>query len=183
MTAWTWMKFSYAWDASPYDLWKALPRCTVGYIDMDSVEVFRTRSDIDGPYVRLRGTVTETGTMPWLEGEYAELNAAMVDAVTGTSSVIVLDDLHGRDFAVVAVVSGEDEQLKPGHRAELVGRVRYSPHHSRYVPGQSWMPRVFCLPLTRFTGESIAGLVVGAMGVFIFGLYLRRWVRERKTAA
>jgi len=36
---------------------------------------------------------------------------------------------------------------------------------------------------SRFTGASIAGLVVGAMGVFIFGLYLRAWHRERKALA
>jgi hypothetical protein len=33
------------------------------------------------------------------------------------------------------------------------------------------------------TGASIAGLVVGAMGVFIFGLYLRRWLVNRKALA
>jgi hypothetical protein len=36
---------------------------------------------------------------------------------------------------------------------------------------------------SRFTGASIAGLVVGAMGVFIFGLYLRAWLRDRKALA
>ena len=36
---------------------------------------------------------------------------------------------------------------------------------------------------SRFHGASIAGLVVGAMGCFIFGLYLRRWLRERKALA
>jgi hypothetical protein len=35
-------------------------------------------------------------------------------------------------------------------------------------------------PLHR---ASIAGLVVGAMGCFIFGLYLRRWLVERKALA
>jgi hypothetical protein len=35
----------------------------------------------------------------------------------------------------------------------------------------------------RLTGSSIAGLVVGAMGCFIFGLYLRGWLIERKAAA
>jgi hypothetical protein len=29
----------------------------------------------------------------------------------------------------------------------------------------------------------VACLVVGAMGCFVFGLYLRRWLRERKAAA
>jgi hypothetical protein len=36
---------------------------------------------------------------------------------------------------------------------------------------------------SRFHPASIAGLVVGAMGVFIFGLYLRRWLVERKALA
>ena len=36
---------------------------------------------------------------------------------------------------------------------------------------------------SRFHPASIAGIVVGAMGVFIFGLYLRAWLRERKALA
>jgi hypothetical protein len=37
--------------------------------------------------------------------------------------------------------------------------------------------------VSRFHGASIAGIVVGAMGCFIFGLYLRGWLRERKALA
>ncbi len=33
---------------------------------------------------------------------------------------------------------------------------------------------------SRFTGASIAGLVVGAMGVFVFTVALRLWLRERR---
>jgi hypothetical protein len=36
---------------------------------------------------------------------------------------------------------------------------------------------------SRLHGAYVAGLVVGAMGCFIFGLYLRRWLRERKALA
>ena len=36
---------------------------------------------------------------------------------------------------------------------------------------------------SRFHPASVAGLVVGAMGCFIFGLYLRGWLRERKALA
>jgi len=36
---------------------------------------------------------------------------------------------------------------------------------------------------SRFHPASIAGLVVGAMGCFIFGLYLRAWLRERTARA
>jgi hypothetical protein len=34
----------------------------------------------------------------------------------------------------------------------------------------------------RISGSAIAGLVVGAMGCFIFGLYLRRWLKARREA-
>jgi hypothetical protein len=36
---------------------------------------------------------------------------------------------------------------------------------------------------SRFHAASVAGLVVGAMGVLILGLYLRRWLRARKALA
>jgi len=36
---------------------------------------------------------------------------------------------------------------------------------------------------SRFHPASVAGLVVGAMGCFIFGLYFRRWLCERKALA
>ena len=34
---------------------------------------------------------------------------------------------------------------------------------------------------SRFTGASIVGLVVGAMGVFVFSVALRHWLRERRA--
>jgi len=34
---------------------------------------------------------------------------------------------------------------------------------------------------SRFRPASIAGLVVGVVGCFLFGMYLRRWLRERKA--
>ncbi len=34
---------------------------------------------------------------------------------------------------------------------------------------------------SRFTGASIAGLVVGAMGMFVFSVALRQWLRERRA--
>jgi len=34
---------------------------------------------------------------------------------------------------------------------------------------------------SRFHPASVAGVVGGAMGAFVFGLYLRRWVKERRA--
>lgn len=36
---------------------------------------------------------------------------------------------------------------------------------------------------SRWTGASVAGLVVGAMGAFIFALHLRRWLGVRRLTA
>jgi hypothetical protein len=59
------------------------------------------------------------------------------------------------------------------------GREQWLP--SRLV---MWERRPFvAIGYGRLTGESVSGLVVGAMGVFIFGLYLRAWLRERKALA
>ncbi|MHC4200860.1 MAG: hypothetical protein ACYSU0_12785 [Planctomycetota bacterium] len=42
--------------------------------------------------------------------------------------------------------------------------------------------RAICLDTTasRFTGASIAGLVVGAMGVFVFAAAFLHWRRQRR---
>ncbi len=42
-------------------------------------------------------------------------------------------------------------------------------------------PLILDATRSRFHPASIAGLVVGAMGCFIFGLYLRQWLRERRA--
>jgi len=45
-----------------------------------------------------------------------------------------------------------------------------------------WYHETFIVPGdSRFTGASIAGLVVGAMGVFVFSVALRHWLKERKA--
>jgi hypothetical protein len=49
------------------------------------------------------------------------------------------------------------------------------------VPTGVLVPTLYTAP--RVHPASIGGLVVGAMGVFIFGLFLRRWLIERKALA
>ena len=45
--------------------------------------------------------------------------------------------------------------------------------------------QVFVTPFlagdSRLTGQSVAGIAVGAMGALVFGLYLRAWLRERRA--
>jgi hypothetical protein len=58
-----------------------------------------------------------------------------------------------------------------------VGRLRYE---------LRMIPPAFGVTLdttaSRFHPASVAGLVVGAMGCFIFGLFLRRWLKERTAS-
>ncbi|MHC4248108.1 MAG: hypothetical protein ACYS9X_03175 [Planctomycetota bacterium] len=62
-----------------------------------------------------------------------------------------------------------------GSRAVFVGRVvDFS------IDGSVVEPILYA-GASRFHGASIAGLVVGAMGIFIFALHLRRWLAERPT--
>ncbi|MHC4502659.1 MAG: hypothetical protein ACYTFI_05080 [Planctomycetota bacterium] len=50
----------------------------------------------------------------------------------------------------------------------------------RVVPGISMWCDIDATA-SRFHGASIAGLVVGAMGVFVFTVALRHWLRERRA--
>jgi hypothetical protein len=66
-----------------------------------------------------------------------------------------------------------------GRQTTVCGRVIYGRDNQKGVYVRViWFDK----SKSRLTGASVAGLVVGAMGVFIFGLYLRAWMRERKAA-
>ncbi len=65
----------------------------------------------------------------------------------------------------------------------------YSPPPAPGAPGE-WVGRIAMegvakldTAASRFYPASVAGLVVGAMGLFVFGLYLRSWFIGRKTLA
>ncbi|MHC5056349.1 MAG: hypothetical protein ACYTKD_16745 [Planctomycetota bacterium] len=71
-----------------------------------------------------------------------------------------------------------DSALAVGQSVSLRGRVDLMMFES--------VPRgfLFCdTTRSRWTGASVAGLVVGAMGVVIFTLHLRRWLSVRRGPA
>ena len=74
----------------------------------------------------------------------------------------------------VVVTARPDRTATPGDSIEFCGRA--------FAWRGAFFPTVDAT-FSRFHPGSIAGLVVGAMGCFVFGLYLRRWLRERKAAA
>lgn len=71
-----------------------------------------------------------------------------------------------------------DARTEEGTQALFRGRVSVSESY----PVAQWSNLVIVdTTASRFTGASIAGLVVGAMGVFVFTVALRHWLRERRS--
>ncbi|MHC4251137.1 MAG: hypothetical protein ACYS9X_18610 [Planctomycetota bacterium] len=141
MAAWTWMRYSYAWEVKPSELGESYNYC----------------------YVRCTGYVSHRIASVEPPLGY-ELSAPIVlfDALPGWKGV----ELTGHhDLEVIAL--GDH-----GPPVTLNGRY-IRPHGSYLFGGRLHVDE------GRFHPASIAGLVVGAMGAFVCGLYLRRWLKER----
>ena len=135
MTGYTWMRFSYAWDVTPYDLHESNPPlATGGWEDF---------------YVRLHGVaavgfghgngVMHVGVdLPYL------VNGRQRTVSVERPVAMADPNVHKRVGALVADVQGEESPLWAGKAS--AGRV---------VPSQS-MPTVDTRS-HRFTGASVAG--------------------------
>ena len=144
MTVWTWMRYSYAWDVTPDELWE-LKR-----------QWHRAgRYPAEELYVQVPGTLRT-----WDDGSET------------------LGHLDQSDGAIQ--VFRRDETPLPGTTLRVVLKGRLS-NIDEF--GGGYMCPVVDATASRFHPASIAGLVVGAMGCFIFGLYLRRWLVDRKALA
>jgi len=154
MTAWMWMRYSYAWEVTPASICGQQDRIADGrWPDM--------------AFVRVRG------------------KTECEDRVDNGWSLYMVSEPQGTKLlSVVAPQTRGGAHLPETFR----GRLRHTASGlwQRGPVGQT-APRTagFVLldgKLSRFHPTSIGGLVVGAMGCFIFGLYLRRWLRERNAA-
>jgi len=159
MTGWTWMRYSYAWDFTSGGLGVAVSE---GLWELEDLYPWqRPTSWPEAAYVRLWGMV-----LPGLVEIYP-------------------DQQYGPDF--------------PGRKAMVYDPADKLAHvwlHCGDVdPASLRAQSSFCGRVTvgsgiivvdmvagRFCPHTIAGIVVGAMGCFIFGLYLRRWLRERRAS-
>ncbi len=152
--AWTWMRYSYCWSATVRDVQCAfLGRPLVG------------SSWPSGRYVCLRGLLQEgPGSKMHRRNGLRMYRVAAADV---ECDVVLPQSAEGR---------WQRESL-------FVGRVRAV----STVPDGSYYLQSTAMALDatvgRWHGASITGLVVGAMGVFVFAVYLRHWLRERRTAA
>jgi hypothetical protein len=153
MTAWTWMRYSYAWDMSVCDDESALRKVCVKY----------------GVYGEIRGTVTKVMSLDGKRHRYAVAS----DTRCGVRC------LFESDGPPCLFFPWKEERSDVGREVALKGRIvngffKDLTGYTRYGP-------VILVRASRFHGGSIIGLAVGAMGCFIFGMYLRRWLRERRS--
>ena len=151
------MRYSYCWDATG--------------LAKESLREW------EGRYVLLSGHILQSGPDEGAPGEKVTVlfggyeTALRINATRGSAEWIPLLGGQRRRNC------GEMQRLE----ARLVLRERFGSVPFYCMPGR----RVLVLDLTsgRFHGASIAGLVVGAMGVFVFAVAFRHWLRERRAAA
>jgi hypothetical protein len=153
MAGWAWMRFSHAWDASFAEL--------VGSTEM--VE----------RYVHIEGTVVDR-----LNGCFRPRTYPKILLLSGGRDPDRPGTPWPRRHAYVRVLEGT--RTPSGMLISIQGRAFPLVNYA-VVDG----PLVLVVDATvsRWHGGTIAGFVVGAMGCFIFGLYLRGWLRERRALA
>jgi hypothetical protein len=121
----------------------------------------------------LQPTDAETQTM--LEGRWQTQPYVVVHGVYWTGPG--LNNPAYPPSSIGLVLAPGFQPPREGSWAVFVGRVV-----DMDISGSGFTPLLY-QHASRFTGASVAGLIVGAMGCFIFGLYLRGWLRERKALA
>ena len=179
MTAWTWMRYSYCWDFKPAELHR-----------LQMQGSWAGNSDYRWPwdaYAAVSGDPGVLGGEPGvLDGEQNFVARILADP--RHSSLVVMVEPHSYEFLhSVGPLPGEGGSYvlfpfgsEPGQMCRFgEATITYTGRlHNRH---QSEI--MLYASASRFTGASVAGLLVGAMGAFIFGLYLRRWLVERNALA
>jgi hypothetical protein len=182
-----WLRISYAWQPGPRELLNI--RKDALHTDNDRVDYNHLTGALSvriqghsfagfyshvGFYVRVRGRLRrlqrrdrESGRSGWVS--------------TGASSLPLFTEemfalKRDSDTLHVLFSTREEGESQLGQDVVLSGRI--------FVNGVfDLLPPVLDTRSNRLDGSSIAGLVIGVMGCFIFGLYLRGWLRERKALA
>jgi hypothetical protein len=165
------MMLSYCWTITPEDL-----------------EELRTQS-------ALEAMSENSWPANWPAGAYIQIQGMEVYGMPG-GSVVYDDGAWGTRY--------QGYNIRPHGREDIdtvtVLTLDEFPDNARSRPDYVWRGRVCIMTQCGRAGPdrlvleidgivkqvvpaSIAGLVVGAMGCFIFGLYLRAWLRERKALA
>jgi hypothetical protein len=172
MAGWTWMRFSYAWPTTARDIIRKRDRCRGeaprrGLRDHCRACGF---AELTQPYLAVQGKISDEITVEGInDGE----------RFWGYISLSGQDHFTSDDLQVTLSADATGSLVR---KRTFVGRLAC-------IQGIRRAMRTPCgtvsldTTVSRFHPGTIAGFVVGAMGVFIFGLYLRAWLRERKALA
>ncbi|MHC4251708.1 MAG: hypothetical protein ACYS9X_21515 [Planctomycetota bacterium] len=160
MAAWTWMKFSYAWPTTPEAIWLRTP--------IDALGDIRPRQH---PWLEECVSIRGEANRRFSLFEFHWLVKSPIVGNPGEYVTVAVGKHHG----VAEVELHYEHDKKPVHGDVGVWSGRLTVGNGGFLAVDT--------TVSRFHGASIAGLVVGAMGCFIFGLYLRRWLIERKALA
>ncbi|MHC4249461.1 MAG: hypothetical protein ACYS9X_10085 [Planctomycetota bacterium] len=153
------MKYSYCWAVGPADWHERYE----SYVSLTVEHGTSFRFEIPYPDARLYSRLD-----PWAELE-AGHDRYIAELWVGDAEVEELVNLvvsHGDALEIAAERC--DNLIWTGRSADC---------------GEHWSGPAIDTIASRFHGASVSGLAVGAMGVFIFALFLRRWLRERRTLA
>jgi hypothetical protein len=177
MTGYTWMRYSCAREVHVGEL-----------MALGETHVFRLdgRRSVDGkPRTDHSVNLQPRHVRPWLERlivlrgtlEYSHIHAAIATESDRQLMAWVLRD--GEKSLLLNACVYEDSSPP-----ELLATGCYGRLSVAYFPSEPPDEQLyFDTTTSRFHPASVAGIVVGLMGCFIFGLYFRRWLRERKALA
>ena len=147
--AWLWMEHSYATGITPKEMKAGWKR--------NADDLWGSTHPLLGRYVKLRGISTgKVWTHPY-----------------GRSYLFVDDPTDEREEAQVCISQGQTADR--GAAVSFAGRVAF---HDRCCGCGQGLFVTVDTTASRFTGASVAGLVVGAMGVFVFAVAFRDWLGE-----
>jgi hypothetical protein len=163
MAAWTWMGYSYAWPTTPEAVVLHMPIDAFGERRADRHPWLDEYVDIRGEI--FRSEHPEGGCFWGLPSPVKDEPGKYMAAGAGSYPLATYVELYF------------DSDRAPAHGRVGVWRGRLMPERG----GWTWL--AVDTTASRLHPASVAGLVVGGMGCFIFGLYLRRWLRARKALA
>lgn len=154
-----WLEYSCAWDVEPSDL-------RINDFDDDWFHVLRYERDavVEGRYLCLGGYVQRTATKA-TSGVGSETFRCAFIGFTAS----------GDDCQAWAYVGEDLGPWQGGETGTVKGRLLIG------CEGTVTAHPLVDATASRFTGESVAGLFVGAMGVLVFALAFRHWLTHRKT--
>jgi hypothetical protein len=162
---WTWMRYSYAWDVTPrqvvevaihegaYVHLHCLQDTRRGFRECSGIQVY----DPDNLDTVVAVVCPRPGEDVFFVKIADPLPPAPPDVPIGLTEDDVPDTWDIPDYVVPAIHAGRVR--RPGGGM-----------------GEVWVNA------SRFHGASIAGLVVGAMGVFVFAVALRHWLNQRRAS-